>query len=175
MKSKKAYVFLMSGFVIGMLVVFYIFSLQTQLREVRANQQNYEKEMASLSSVEESDALEENQEFLNHFFTYETTSDRYKNIETYMTDQGFQATHPSGSELPKSVESVTSTMSGLKAYEFNSSKTEAAFLNEFQLSTDFNDVTNTETVIVKTSLVYVKELGWKVDDVEFVGQLTGVN
>lgn len=173
MKSKKTYVFLMSGFVVGMLVVLYVFSLQAQLREVRANQQNYEKEMASLSSVESSDALEVNQEFLNHFFTYETTSERYTNIEAYMTDQGFQATHPSGTELPKSEESVISTMSGLKAYEFDSSKTEAAFLNEFQLSTDFNDVTNTETVIVKTSLVYVKEQGWKVDDVEFVGQLTG--
>ncbi|MCA0174615.1 hypothetical protein [Bacillus sp. RAR_GA_16] len=173
MKSKKTYVFLMSGFVVGVLVVVYVFSLQAQLREVRANQQNYEKAMDSLSSVESSDALEVNQEFLNHFFTYETPNDRYKNIQTYMTDQGFQATHPSGTELPKSEESVTSTMSGLKAYEFDFSKTEAAFLNEFQLSTDFNDVTNTETVIVKTSLVYVKEQGWKVDDVEFVGQLTG--
>lgn len=172
MRSKKTYVFLISGFVVGMLVVFYIFSLQSQLREVKANQRNYEKEMASLSTVKKSDALEVNQEFLNHFFTYETTSDRYKNIETYMTDQGFQATHPSGTELPKTEESVISTMSGLKAYEFDTSKTEVAFLNEFQLSTDFNDVTNTETIIVKTSLVYVKEQGWKVDDVDFVGQLT---
>ncbi|MGA9286789.1 MAG: hypothetical protein WBV93_00455 [Anaerobacillus sp.] len=173
MKSKKTYVFLMSGFVVGMLVVFYIFSLQSQLREVRANQQNYEKEMAFMSSVESSDALEVNQEFLKHFFNYETTGERYTNIESFMTDRGFQATHPSGTDLPKSDESVTSTMSGLRAYEFNSSKTEAAFLNEFQLSTDFNDITTTETVIVKTSLVYVKEQGWKVDDVEFVGQLTG--
>ena len=173
MKSKKTYVLLMSGFVVGILVVMYVFSLQSQLREVRANQQNYEEEMASLSSVEESDALEVNQDFLIHFFTYETTSERYTNIESYTTDQGFQATHPSGTELPKSEESVTSTMSELKAYEFNTSKTEAAFFNEFQLSTDFNDVTNTEKVIVKTSLIYVKEQGWKVDDVEFVGQLTG--
>lgn len=42
-----------------------------------------------------------------------------------------------------------------------------------KLSTEFNDVTNTETVIVKTFLVYVKEKGWKIDDIEFVGQLTG--
>jgi hypothetical protein len=45
--------------------------------------------------------------------------------------------------------------------------------NEFKLSTEYNGVTNTETVIVKTSLIFVKEQGWKVDDVEFIGQLTG--
>lgn len=174
MRSKKTYVFLVSGFVFGMLVVFYIFSLQSQLREVRANQKNYEKEMASLSSIESSDALEVNQEFLNQFFTYKATGDRYTNIEAYMTDQGFQATHPSGTEPPKTEESVTSIMRGLRAYEYQSSKTEVAFLNEFSLSTNFNDVTNTETVIVKTKLIYVKEQGWKVDDVEFVGQLTGL-
>jgi hypothetical protein len=173
MKSKKGYVLLMSGFIVAVLVVVYVFSLQAQLREVRANQRNYEEQMASLSSVKNTDALEVNRDFLEHFFTYQTTAERYTNVESYMTDQGFQSTHPSGTELPKSEESVTSTMVGLKPYEYQSSKTEASFFNEFQLSTDFNDVTNTETVIVKTSLVYVKKQGWKVDDVEFVGQLTG--
>ena len=48
----------MSGFILAVLVVVYVFSLQAQLREVRANQQNYEEEMASLSSVKNTDALE---------------------------------------------------------------------------------------------------------------------
>lgn len=62
-------------------------------------------------------------------------------------------------------------MVGLKP--FQSSKTEAEFFNEFKLTTEFNNVATTETVIVKTSLIYVKEQDWKVDDVEFIGQLTG--
>lgn len=90
-----------------------------------------------------------------------------------MTDQGYKATHPSGAELPKSDQSVKSSMVGLKPFEYLSSKTEAEFFNEFKLTTEFNDVANTETVIVKTSLIYVKEIDWKVDDVEFIGQLTG--
>lgn len=64
-------------------------------------------------------------------------------------------------------------MVGLKPFEYQSSKTEAEFFNEFNLSTEFNSVTNTETVIVKTSLIHVEGQGWLVDDVEFIGQLTG--
>ena len=51
--------------------------------------------------------------------------------------------------------------------------TDGNSLNEFKLTTEFNSVANTETVIVKTSLIYVMEQGWKINDVEFVGQLTG--
>ncbi|MGM0875394.1 MAG: hypothetical protein ACQEWV_11450 [Bacillota bacterium] len=89
-----------------------------------------------------------------------------------MTDQGYKATQPSGTELPKSEQSVKSSMVGLKPFEYQSPKTEAEFFNEFKLTTEFNNVANTETVIGKTSLIYVKELGW-VNDVEFVGNLTG--
>ncbi|WP_350302162.1 hypothetical protein [Peribacillus frigoritolerans] len=46
-------------------------------------------------------------------FTYQTTAERYKKFEPFMTDQGFKATHPSGMELPNSKESVQSSMIGL--------------------------------------------------------------
>jgi Tfp pilus assembly protein PilV len=163
----------MIGFIAAVVVIVYVFSLQTQLQEVRANQSNYEEKIASLSSIQNTEALEANREFLKNFFTYQTTAERYKNIKPLMTDQGYKATHPSGTKLPDSDQSVKSSMVGLKPFEYQSSKTEAEFFNEFKLSTEFNDVTNTETVIVKTSLIYVKEQGWKIDDVEFVGQLTG--
>ncbi|MDQ0271255.1 hypothetical protein [Cytobacillus purgationiresistens] len=64
--------------------------------------------------------------------------------------------------MPESEESVKSSMVGLKTFEY-----------EFKLTTKFNNFANTETVIVKTSLIYVKEQGWKIHDVEFVGELTG--
>jgi hypothetical protein len=170
--KKKNYILLMLGFIAAAVFIVYAFSLRTQLQEVRANQSNYEEKIASLSSIQNTDALEVNRKFLTNFFTYQTTADRYKNIKPFMTDQGYNATHPSGMELPNSDQSVQSSMVGLKPFEYQSSKTEAEFFNEFKLSTEFNNVTNTETVIVKTSLVYVKEQGWKIDDVEFVGQLT---
>ncbi|MCP3742375.1 hypothetical protein [Rossellomorea sp. BNER] len=171
--QKNNYILLMIGFVVAAVVMVYVFSLRTQLQEVRANQSNYEEKIATLSSIQNTDALKVNREFLKNFFTYQTTAERYKNIKPFMTDRGFKATHPSGTKLPDSDQSVKSSMVGLKPFEYQSSKNEAEFFNEFKLSTKFNDVTNTETVIVKTSLIYVKEQGWKIDDVEFVGQLTG--
>lgn len=164
---------LMLVFVAAVLVIMYIFGLRSQLQEVKANQRNYENQIKTLSSVQNTDALEVNRKFLEKFFTYQKTAERYEEIKPLMTDQGFKATHPSGTELPKSKQSVRSSMVGLKPFEYQSSKTEAEFFNEFKLTTEFNDVSNTETVIVKTSLFYLKEQGWKVDDVEFIGQLTG--
>lgn len=171
--QKKNFLLLMIGFVSAALVIIYVFSLRSQLQEVKANQVNYEEQIKSLSSIQNTDALKINREFLDQFFNYNTTAERYKKIKPLMTDQGYKATHPSGIELPDSDESVKSSMVGLKPFEYQSSKTEAEFFNEFKLSTEFNNVTNTETVIVKTSLIHVKGQGWLVDDVEFVGQLTG--
>ncbi len=171
--QKKNFVFLMIVFVAAALVIMYIFSLRSQLQEVRSNQGNYEDQIKSLSSIQNTDALKRNREFLKSFFTYQTTAERYKKIEPFMTDQGYKATHPSGTELPDSEESVQSSMVGLKPFEYQSSKSEAEFFNEFKLTTEFNNVAATETVIVKTTLIYVKEQGWKIDDVEFIGQLTG--
>lgn len=171
--QKKNYILLMIGFIAAVILIIYVFSLRTQLQEVRANQSNYEEKIASLSSIQNTDALKVNRKFLKNFFTYKTTAERYKNIKPFMTDRGYKATHPSGTTLPNSEQSVKSSMVGLKPFEYQSSKTEAEFFNEFKLSTEFNAITNTETVIVKTSLMYVKEQGWKIDDVEFVGQLTG--
>lgn len=163
----------MIGFVAVAVVIVYVFSLRTQLQEVRANQSNYEEKIDSLSSIKDTGALKVNREFLKSFFTYQTTAERYKKIKPFMTDQGYKATHPSGTNIPDTDQSVKSSMAGLKPFDYQSSKTQAEFLNEFKLSTEFNDITNTETVIVKTSLIFVKEQGWKVDDVEFIGQLTG--
>jgi hypothetical protein len=78
------------------LVILYVFSLRSQLQEVRANQGNYEDQIKSLSSIQNTDALKINREFLESFFTYQTTAERYKKIEPFMTDQGYKATHPSG-------------------------------------------------------------------------------
>jgi len=170
---KKNFLLLMIGFIAAALVIMYVFSLRSQLQEVQANQENYKVQIKSLSSIQNTDALKINREFLERFFTYQTTKERYKKIKPFMTDQGYKATHPSGTNLPDSEESVKSSIVGLKPFEYQSSKTEAEFFNEFKLTTEFNNVANTETVIVKTSLVYVKGQGWKINDVEYIGQLTG--
>ncbi|WP_408008238.1 hypothetical protein ACJROX_26795 [Pseudalkalibacillus sp. A8] len=171
--QKKKYLLLTIGFIASIVIIMYVSSLRIQLQEVRANQRHYEEKIQSLSAIQNTDALKTNRAFLERFFTYHTTAERYQNIQSFMTDQGYKATHPSGTELPNSEQSVKSSMVGLKSFEYQESKTETEFFNEFKLSTEINDVTNTETVIVKTSLIYVKGQGWKINDVEYIGQLTG--
>jgi hypothetical protein len=112
--QKKNFVLLMIGFVAAVLVITYVFSLRSQLQEIKSNQVNYEEQIKSLSSIRNSDALKINRDFLDHFFNYETTAERYEKIKPYMTDQGYKATHPSGTILPESEESVKSSMVGLK-------------------------------------------------------------
>lgn len=172
-ERKRNFFLLMCGFVLAVLVILYVFSLRSQLQEVLANQKHYEEQMESLSRVEHTEALKVNQAFLHTFFTYETTAQRYEHIKPMMTDRGYLTTHPSGQELPKSDSSVRSSMKGLKPFAYQGTKTEAEFINEFKLKTEFNHVANTETVLVKTNLVYVKDQGWKVDDIAWVGSLTG--
>ena len=69
--KKQHSILVMIGFVGAVLVIMYIFSLRTQLQEVRANQRNYEEKIESLSSIQNIDALKVNREFLQGFFTYQ--------------------------------------------------------------------------------------------------------
>ncbi|MGM0904418.1 MAG: hypothetical protein ACQEXB_25360 [Bacillota bacterium] len=58
--QKKNYILLMIGFVGAVLVIMYVFSLRTQLQEVRDNQSNYEENIEFLSSIQNTDALKVN-------------------------------------------------------------------------------------------------------------------
>ncbi|PLT32066.1 hypothetical protein [Bacillus sp. V5-8f] len=140
---KKSFVLLIIG-IDGAMVIMYICSLRSQLQEVRANQGNYEEQIKSLSTIQESETSKVNREFLEKFFTYEETAERYQKIMPLMTDQGYQATYPSGMELPMSDETVKSSMVGLIAFEYRSSRNEAEFFNEFKQTTQFNNIANTE-------------------------------
>lgn len=89
--QKKNFLLLMIVFIIAALIIMYVFSLRSQLQEVRANQGNYEEQIQSLSSIQNTDALKVNRQFLESFFTYQTTAERYKKVEPFMTDQGLKA------------------------------------------------------------------------------------
>jgi hypothetical protein len=128
--QKKNFVFLMMGFAAAAVVIMYVFILRTQLQEVRANQRNYEEQIKELSSIDNTEALKVNREFLEQFFNYETTAERYENIKPFMTEQGYKATHPSGTELPNpnSEESVKSSNGVLKAFNIGRQKRKRSFL-----------------------------------------------
>src|SRR5690606_12615583 len=103
---------------------------------------------------------------------YESIRSRYEGLEPMMTEQGYKSTFPSGMELPTNNDSkVQSRMEGLKAYEYKVSQFETEFFNEFNMTIRVGDTENTQTVICRTFLIYT-DAGWKVDEVEFIGQLT---
>ncbi|ANC77398.1 hypothetical protein ABE65_011530 [Fictibacillus phosphorivorans] len=169
MERRTSFFLMFAGFIIMMvLVILYVFSLRSQLSEVRANQENYKQQAEAVSNIEPSQAEEVNKKFLKSFFTYDNPSERYQNIKPLMTEAGYRATHPSGNGIPQSKEDVSSSISNIKHFKHEVSKTEIEFLNEFKVTTDYNGVGSTEKMVIKTELVYVEGVGWKIEDISIV-------
>ncbi|WP_137791933.1 hypothetical protein [Bacillus sp. E(2018)] len=165
MERRTSFFLMFASFVGMVLVILYVFSLRSQLSEVRANQENYKQQIEAVSHIEPSQAEQINRKFLKSFFTYDNPSERYQNIKPLMTESGFKATHPSGNKIPQTKENVSSSISNIKLFKYQVSKSEIEFLNEFKVTTDYNGVGSTEKMVVKTELVYVEGVGWRVDDI----------
>lgn len=119
-----------------------------------------------------SESLAANEKFLDRFFTYKTTKEKYEEIEPLMTEKGYKSTFPSGMEIPEdsSEFSVSSIMSGLKPFQYKQNDSKLEFLNEMTVSTSFNKIETTETIVVKTILVN-KENKWFVDEILMIGEI----
>ncbi|NPC90830.1 hypothetical protein HOO54_00730 [Bacillus sp. WMMC1349] len=72
------------------------------------------------------------------FSLTKNTKQRYEDIKPLMTEKGYQSTYPSGSSIPKKGSDVSSSISGLRSYEYQSDKQEASFMNEFTVRTSYN-------------------------------------
>lgn len=125
-----------------------------------------------LSAIEKSSSLDQNEKFIKGFFDYSSTQKRYEQIKPLMTERGYHSTFPSGMDLPKTDQAVTSKIDGLKSYERKISKTEIEYVSEFNQKTTFREVDSTQTILLRTKLLYVNEQGWKVDNVEFLAQIS---
>jgi hypothetical protein len=168
MERRTSFFLMFAGFIGMVLLILYVFSLRSQLFEVRANQENYKQQIEAFSHIEPSQAEQVNRKFLKSFFTYDNPIERYENIEPLMTESGFKATHPSGNKIPQSKENVSSSIANIKLFKHEVSKTEIEFLNEFKVTTDYNGVGSTEKIMIKTELVYVEGVGWRVDNMYVV-------
>jgi len=120
----------------------------------------------------ELDGVQVNNQFVDKFFNYTTSSQRYENIKPFMTEQGYRSTYPSGMEVPTDEStSVKSFVNSLKSYvqkEPESNSGHLEIINEFELTTEFNNVQSSRTFIMKTSLIYDDSVGWKVNDVDMI-------
>lgn len=119
-----------------------------------------------------------NKEFIEKFFTYPNTKQRYDQIKPLMTTEGFSAALPSEIDLPQYDEntpSVSSKMRKLQPFQNVVDRDRAEFINQFKVSTSFNNVETSQTIIVHTVLLYSEEKGWQVDDVQFITTLGNEN
>ncbi|MEK5358172.1 hypothetical protein [Paenibacillus sp. FSL L8-0709] len=139
---------------------------------VLINSSNINSKVNDQSAV--SASLKANSKFLESFFTYQTTKEKYEVIKPLMTDVGYRSTFPSGMEIPEdSAEySVSSKMTSLKPFQFKENDMELEFLNELTVTTTFNQIETTETVVVKTVLVN-KQDKWLVNDIIMIGEIAG--
>ncbi|RRJ54684.1 hypothetical protein EHV15_34365 [Paenibacillus oralis] len=124
------------------------------------------------SKRDEQAALLVNNDFVNKFFTYNTTAERYRNVEPLMTEQGFRATHPSGEGIPMDSE-IKSVATDIKTYVQKDpalKEDNVVMLNEFTVSTEYNQVQSSQMVIMRTILKKDASSHWKIDDIEMIIQ-----
>jgi hypothetical protein len=141
-------------FLFIIVLVGYVFSLRSQLND----QTNTEA------------ALKADQQFIQSFFSYQSTNQRYEQIKPLVTEKGYRAAHPSSMGLLQSDNSVKSSIEELSLYGKTISQKQVEYLNQFKVTTSFNNIGNTQAIIVRTVLT-LTESGWMVDDFEFVSDL----
>lgn len=157
-------------------VLFAVYSLN-RMDKAEHRAELAEKKNKAIQQIDSTDAYKANQEFINHFFNYDSTKQRYEGLKPLMTDLGYSSLFPSeGPDIPSStVLNVVSRMVNFKSYEYRPQRTTSEFISEFDLSTTYNDITTTQTVLVRTILVNSEGGSWKVSNFEFIGNLTGRN
>ncbi|WP_240416525.1 hypothetical protein [Paenibacillus periandrae] len=159
---KKVYLLIAALFLLNVIQLFHGMNLKAQIKD----------------QISATGADDTNKAFIEKFFTYETTKQRYDNIKPFMTTRGYNSALPAGIEIPDNssgVPSVSSQMNRLQPFRYVSGNEKIEFMNGFDVVTSFNKVQTTQTVIVHTVLLYSKDKGWQVDEVEFVGTFGNAN
>ncbi|MCY7565745.1 hypothetical protein ABEX69_09290 [Bacillus safensis] len=172
-KRRGTRIVIIVSIVVVALMLLYTQSLKRDLAAVTKQKENYSAQIDRLKKVDQTKAAELNNEFINKFFTYRNTKQRYKDIEPLMTEKGYQSTYPSGSSIPKKGSDVSSSISGLQSYEYQSDKKEVSFMNEFTARTSYNGTASEQKIVIKTQLIALDNGEWKVDNVEFIANVGG--
>lgn len=145
-------------FFITIFLGIYTFTLRTDYTDMK-------KDLEQQKSVIE--GKEVNDKFIDAFFEYKSLQSRYKNIEKYMTAQGYQEIVPTNmSNMDPG--SIQSSIDELASFVHETSSTELAFYNEFQVSIDYKDNITKQPVLGKTTLIREEEGEWKVHRFELI-------
>jgi hypothetical protein len=153
-------------FAVAVLVMAYVFSLRAQLHEQQALASSYKEKVNALSGVTRNEAKKVNDLFIERFFNYQNTIERYKDIQALMTRRGFKAAHPSGENIPEKGTDILASTRNVQSYEHVQDRTHVEYISTFTNTIRFNGVSSSDPEMIKTKLIFVEGEGWKIDDLE---------
>ncbi|MFE7180423.1 hypothetical protein ACFU8D_29635, partial [Bacillus cereus] len=87
-KRRGTRIIIIVSIVVVALMLLYTQSLKRDLAAATKQKENYSAQIDRLKKVDQTKAAELNNEFINKFFTYSNTKQRYKDIEPLMTEKG---------------------------------------------------------------------------------------
>lgn len=163
-RSSRNTIVVLSAIVV--LMVVYIFVLRAQLQEQQALVASYKEKAEALAGITRTEAKKVNDIFIERFFNYQNTADRYKKLKEIMTEQGFKAAHPSGDKVPEKGADVKARAIQIQSYEQAKDRTHVEYISTFTQTVSFNGQSTNTPMIIKTKLVLIEGQGWKVDDIE---------
>ncbi|OBZ15934.1 hypothetical protein A8L34_28215 [Bacillus sp. FJAT-27264] len=161
--QKKAWIQALGIISLVFISIFYYMKWETanqQLKELK-------KENAAAISSIETKARVINREFNQKFFTFENSKERYDNVKSLMTEQGYKSTFPSGNEVPTQTITMKSKIDQYVVYENHVSAKTVEYINTFNWMLQVQDRSSDQKVLTKTTLIY-KGNEWKVDDFEII-------
>ena len=161
MKYKKL---IIAATIVVVAAVLYFVQLNKAIAKEQQKNNHLQEQIASLKNTEINKATTVTQKFIEAFFTYDNTLERYKNIKIYTTEQGYRSTFPSGMEPPTKGADIRSRIDELEIFEKQYSKNEITTISTFEVTTTFNDVPAIAKMVIKTNVVKVGG-EWKIDDV----------
>ncbi|PLT43551.1 hypothetical protein B8V81_5091 [Paenibacillus pasadenensis] len=142
-----------------------------------------EKQLESIMTVKADDGRKANEQFIHAYFGAEEGESavaRLERVQKLLSEKGKQSLSPSngpdGEGEPDGATSLQTNVDRLNVYERPVSANEIEFLNEFDLTTMLSGEAHTVRLLVRCSVhLQPEEAGWKVEDVEVIGDLTAAN
>jgi Ca2+/Na+ antiporter len=172
--TKKYPIVVLLFIILFVAFVGYSIYLSSKIKTANERADHFEKLTKEWTTVQISPALKANNDFIDKFFNYQSSNERYKNVQDMVTPGGMRSLFPSGVPNAEDSAAITSKIAELKAYEYQKSNKISEFINEFNVTIATNGVENTQTVLARTTVEQSKDQGtWLITDFEFIGNLTG--
>ncbi len=150
--------------ILALVVALIIWNVNHKIASQDAVIQSYEEKIIELNEINISDADKLNREFLNKFFTYESTPERYE-VKSMTTPDCYASLFPSGEITTDS--GLSSALTSCESYKKEDSKDSVSYLNQLEITIEIEGKESIQRVFFETKLNFIDE-AWRVSEVEFL-------